>query len=131
MITYEKNRTLAVDDIVRVLKASGIKRPTEDVDRIGKMFSNANLICSAWDQGTLIGVARALTDDAYCCYLSDLAVDKAYQKQGVGKRLIETVRAALNPQVSLVLLAAPEAMTYYPKLGFEKLGNAFRIQRTV
>ena len=70
---YKINVPLATPDILRVYNGSGIKRPTHDVPRIEKMFAQANLIASAWDDDKLIGIARALTDHSYCCYLSDLA----------------------------------------------------------
>ena len=128
-IDYKINQALNVADIVRVLDRSGIQRPTQDSARIEKMFAHANLVISAWDDQQLIGIARALTDLSYCCYLSDLAVDAAYQKQGVGHQLIEKMRTHIGEQVSLILLSAPQAMGYYPKVGFTQIDNAFAIKR--
>ncbi len=51
------------------------------------MIKNSNLIVSAWDSEKLIGIARSMTDFHYACYLSDLAVDKNYQSQSIGKQL--------------------------------------------
>ncbi len=56
------------------------------------MLAHANLILTARQDGRLVGFARSLTDFCFCCYLSDLAVDKACQGQGIGKRLIEETR---------------------------------------
>ena len=112
-----------------VFDTSGIRRPTKDLARIERMFANANLILSAWHEGKLVGVCRALTDFSYCCYLSDLAVDKAFQKHGIGRELIARVRSAIGEEVALVLLSAPEAMEYYPKVGFEKIENGFILKR--
>ena len=126
---YKINVPLATQDILRVYNGSGIRRPTHDVPRIEKMFAQANLIASAWEDDKLIGIARALTDHSYCCYLSDLAVDHDHQRQGVGHQLIQTIRDQLSDQVSLILLSAPDAMDYYPKVGFTALTNAFAIAR--
>lgn len=128
-IAYKVNQALNVADIVRVFDRSGIQRPTQDGARIEKMFAHANLVISAWDKHTLIGVARGLTDHSYCCYLSDLAVDQAYQKRGIGRQLIAQVRECIGEQVSLILLSAPQAMGYYPQVGFTQLDNAFAIKR--
>lgn len=130
MIEYRKGAELAVDDVIRVFNSSGIVRPTKNPERIAKMFSNANLVLSAWDDGRLVGVCRALTDYSYCCYLSDVAVDREYQRSGIGKRLIELVREDIGSEVSLILLSAAGAMSYYPKLGFDKIENGFVIKRT-
>lgn len=77
----------------------------------------------------MIGIARAITDFSYCCYLSDLAIDEQFQKHGVGKELVQRVQAAIGDECSLVLLSAPGAMDYYPRIGFDKADNAFVIKR--
>lgn len=128
-IEYRHNFSLEAADVAAVFDTSGIRRPTKDLARIERMFANANLVLSAWHEGKLVGVCRALTDFSYCCYLSDLAVDKAFQKHGIGRELIARVRSAIGEEVALVLLSAPEAMEYYPKVGFEKIENGFIIKR--
>lgn len=128
-IQYQINAPLNTNEVIRLFNASGITRPTHDTARIETMFANANLIISAWHEGVLVGIARGLTDHSYCCYLSDLAVDKACQKQGIGHALLTQVRQALGPEVSLILLSAPQAMGYYPKVGFSAADNAFIIKR--
>lgn len=129
-IEYRHNFPLAATDVAAVFDASGIRRPTNDLARIERMLSHATLIFSAWHEGKLVGVCRALTDFSYCCYLSDLAVDKAFQKHGIGRELIARVRSAIGEEVALVLLSAPEATAYYPKVGFEKIDNGFIVKRT-
>jgi len=129
-IEYKHDFPLNPVQVARVLDASGIKRPTHDIARITRMFSAPCLTISAWHGESLIGVCRALTDFSYCCYLSDLAVDRAYQHQGIGARMIQELRTRFNSdEVSLILLSAPEAMDYYPKLGFTKIDNGFLIRR--
>jgi GNAT superfamily N-acetyltransferase len=129
MIDYQINQPLDPLEVIRVFDSSGIKRPTHDVPRIARMFAASNLVISAWCEGFLVGVARALTDHGYGCYLSDLAVDKRFQKQGIGKELIQQVRSFIGDEASLVLQAAPGAMSYYPWLGFEKIDNGFILRR--
>ena len=129
MIEYRHNFPLEAADVAAVFDASGIRRPTKDLARIGRMFDNANLILSAWHEGKLVGVCRALTDFSYCCYLSDLAVIKSHQNHGIGRELIARVRSVIGDEVALVLLSAPEAMAYYPKVGFEDIENGFIIKR--
>ena len=115
--------------IADLYKSSGIRRPVGDLERIRKMYATSNLVVSAWDGRVLVGIARSLTDFCYACYLSDLAVRKEYQKQGVGIRLIEATQKEIGPETSLILLAAAAAMGYYPKVGFEKIENGFIIHR--
>ncbi|GGH19525.1 GNAT family N-acetyltransferase [Paenibacillus segetis] len=128
-IEYKINSHLHAKDVSNVFKSSGIKRPVNDLDRIQKMIDNADICISAWDGEKLVGVARAITDFSYCCYLSDLAVSLEYQKTGIGTELVARLRKHLGEEVSLLLLSAPTAMDYYPCIGFEKAENAFLIRR--
>jgi N-acetylglutamate synthase-like GNAT family acetyltransferase len=128
-ITYRDNIIPEVDQIIDVYNSSGINRPTTDNERIKKMFSNSNLIITAWDKEKLVGISRSLTDFCYCCYLSDLAVRKEYQTNGIGRTLIEMTKNIIGEQAALILLSSPTAMGYYPKVGFQKIDNGFIIKR--
>ncbi len=128
-ITYAQDRRLTPEQLADVFTRSGIQRPVEDLARMEKMLQHGNLLITAWDGENLVGVARALTDFAFCCYLSDLAVDREYQHQGIGQTLIEQVRSAIGRDSMLLLLAAPDAMAYYPKVGLEAVANGWIIKR--
>lgn len=128
-IQYSLNRKIPVDAIIDVLNLSGIRRPTEDRGRIAAMFEAADLVVSAWHEGRLVGIARSLTDFCYCCYLSDLAVARPYQGAGIGKALVARTRQEIGPKSMLLLVAAKEAVDYYPKIGMDRLDRAFIIHR--
>jgi predicted N-acetyltransferase YhbS len=128
-VTYRQDARISAHELADVFRRSGINRPVDDLRRLEKMLEHGSLLVTAWDGGQLVGVARALTDFSYCCYLSDLAVDKAYQKHGIGRCLVEQVRESIGGQSMLLLLAAPEAATYYPKIGFEAVPNGWIIKR--
>jgi predicted N-acetyltransferase YhbS len=129
-IEYKTNIIPETYQIIDLYKSSGINRPTDDKERIKKMYDNSNLVVTAWDKETLVGIARSLTDFCYCCYLSDLAVRNEYQKEGIGKKLIEMTKDRIGQQSMLLLLSAPAAMEYYPKVGFLKVENGFIVKRT-
>lgn len=129
-IIYRTDITPDIDKIIDVYNSSGINRPITDKDRITKMYVNSNLIVTAWDKDKLVGVSRSLTDFCYCCYLSDLAVRKDYQATGIRRKLIELTKNNIGEQTALILLSAPTAMNYYPKVGFQKIDNGFIIKRT-
>ena len=128
-IIYQVEKGLDPDEFLSVLIEStlGERRPVGERKRIEKMCENANLIITARHGGKLVGVARCLTDFAYCTYLSDLAVSGAYQRMGIGKQLILRVKMAV-PEANLILLAAPKAMEYYPGIGMTRHDGAFMLK---
>ena len=131
-ITYAVEPDLGVDAFIDVLRRSTLaeRRPVDDLVRIAKMLANADLIVTARDgDGVLLGVARAVTDFSYCCYLSDLAVDVACQGQGIGKQLMRRAREEVGQETTFLLLSAPGAMTYYPQAGLDQFDNCFGLKR--
>ncbi|WP_404328791.1 GNAT family N-acetyltransferase [Mesobacillus maritimus] len=128
-IIYKLNEQITPKELSTVFKNSGIRRPIDDLPRLKRMIENGDLLITARVHDKLVGVARAITDFSYCCYLSDLAVDQQYQKQGIGKELIRLVQEQITDEVTLLLLSSPVAMEYYPRVGFEKVENGYRILR--
>ena len=132
-LAYAVEPTLDPAEFVDLLKRSTLadRRPLDDPARVRRMCENSNLIVTARDKkGRLIGLSRSFTDFALCCYLCDLAVDAAHQKDGIGRELIRrTHEASGGDEVLLLLLSAPAAMDYYPKVGFRKLDTAFAIDK--
>jgi predicted N-acetyltransferase YhbS len=128
-IHYHASRSISEAEFVDLLKRSTLaeRRPVDDPASIQAMLRHTNLLCTAWDGDTLIGVARSLTDFEYCCYLSDLAVDQRYQSQGIGRNLVAVTRARLGRTARIILLAAPAAEGYYPKIGFESHRSAWTL----
>jgi len=128
-IDYRIEPDLTVAELADVFHRSGIRRPVDDLPRIAQMIQRADLIITARDGERLVGVARSLTDFCFACYLSDLAVDSGYQRQGIGRELVKKTRDAIGDGTVLLLIAAPEANEYYPKIGFEKMDRAWWINR--
>ncbi len=126
-VEIRREQGLSVPEFLDVLHRSGLaeRRPVDELDRIAAMLANANLFITARDEGKLVGVSRCATDFAYFCYCSDLAVDKAYQKSGIGRRLLDATRAELHPKATLYLIAAPAAVSYYQHIGMTRHDRCF------
>jgi len=126
MVTYQIEETITTGEFREVLINStlGERRPVDSVETLSKMLEYGNLIVTARENNKLIGVARSLTDFHYCTYLSDLAVDEKYQKMGIGKELIKRTKLA-TPKAKLILLSAPKAVDYYPKIGMKHHEQCF------
>jgi GNAT superfamily N-acetyltransferase len=130
-VIYRSNFRISADEFIDLLKRSTLdaRRPVDNKERIQRMLDHGNVLITAWSQNHLVGVSRALSDFSFCCYLSDLAVDEAFQKQGIGKKLIDETHKAAGLYTMLILLAAPAATQYYPKIGMERFTDCFVIRR--
>jgi GNAT superfamily N-acetyltransferase len=122
-------RAIGAVEVAALFVRSGIRRPADDLPRIQKMLDHANVLIGAWVGDRLIGIARGFSDFSYCCYLSDLAVDRDFQRSGIGRALVHYIRQRLGDHVMIVLLSSPEAEDYYPHLGFERASNAWKLPR--
>ena len=121
-IHYALEPDLPVEQFTSVLRRSTLaeRRPVDDPQRIAGMLAHASVIVTARTaDGLLVGVSRAVSDFHYCTYLSDLAVDEAFQGRGIGKELIRRTHDAGGYQTSLILIAAPKARSYYPHIGMQ------------
>lgn len=95
-VEFKVNEQLLPEQMAEVFRLSGLKRPYNDLDRMEKMIDQADILISCWDGDRVVGVARAITDYCYCCYLSDLAVIKEYQKQNIGKDPVQLLQETLE-----------------------------------
>jgi ribosomal protein S18 acetylase RimI-like enzyme len=125
-VSVEEFRCLLIDS------GLGRIRPVADSQRLHALLRGANLTVTARSgpKGSLLGIARCVTDFAWCCYLSDLAVARSAQGLGIGQRLLDEVRRQLGPEVSITLVSVPEATGFYAKAGMTPLQHAFWYPRS-
>lgn len=130
-IEYKINLPISAHQFIELLKDStlGERRLIEDHDCMAGMITNSNLVISAWDTDSLVGIARSLTDFHYACYVSDLAVSKTHQGLGIGKQLQIHTQRQLGPHCKLILVAAPAANSYYEHIGFSSNPRCWILER--
>jgi predicted N-acetyltransferase YhbS len=126
-IEYRLGNDLDLDAVIELYRAStlGERRPIDDRERMQAMLAHADIVVTAWDGNLMVGIARSISDFAYFSYLADLAVRVSHQQRGIGRELIRRTREASGPKTSLLLLSAPAAVDYYPKLGFSRHESAW------
>lgn len=126
-IQYCVNEPITMHQFIGLLRETSLggRRPVENQECIQGMLDHADLLVTAWSGDTLVGVARSVTDFHYCCYLSDLAVSESVQARGIGKELIRMTFGALMPGCKMFLLSAPQAVDFYPKIGFTQHPSAW------
>ena len=126
MITYRLGNDLDLDAVIDLYVDStiGERRPVENRERMRRMLAEADLVVTAWDGETLVGISRSVTDWVFCTYLSDLAVRLDFQAQGIGRELVRRTRQE-TPDATVILLAAPKAVEYYPRIGMTQHNSAW------
>lgn len=129
-VLYAREPTLPVAEFRRVLVESGLAalRPVDDAARLQEMLDGAGLIVTARldsPDRPLVGIARSVTDGAWCCYLSDLAVCASAQRMGIGQGLLDETRRQIGPGVTLLLISVDGAVGFYERAGMTRLRNAF------
>ncbi|MBL0742697.1 GNAT family N-acetyltransferase [Chryseolinea lacunae] len=129
-IVYATNRMPTPAQVIELYTQANLPRPTHDVTRMQQMFDNSNLVITAWHGDMLAGVCRCVTDWVWCCYLADLAVSPVHKKSGIGKKMISLTKELVGEQSMILLLSVPDAMEYYPKVGFTKENRGFILNRT-
>ncbi len=130
-ITYQLEPNVSVEEFLDVLDRSTLaaRRPVEEHDTIKGMLRHASVIVTARAEGKLVGISRAITDFSYCTYLSDLAVAVDFQRRGIGRELIRRTHEAAGLHTALILLAAPQAESYYPQIGMQPHHSCWTIAR--
>ena len=130
-IFYQLEPHLSVVEFHDVLVRStlGDRRPIDRPDLLQGMLDKADIIVTARVAGELVGISRAISDFHFCTYLSDLAVDVAWQRQGIGKELIRNTHESGGLHTTLILLSAPAAVSYYPHIGMQKHDSCWIIPK--
>lgn len=131
-INYTVNRQISAKQFIELLRATtlGERRPLDDSSCMQGMLDNANLCITAWQNDTLVGIARSVTDFHYACYLSDLAVHQDFQSLGIGRKLLAVTFEQLQPPCKLILISAPAANDYYAHIGFTQNPRCWIMENT-
>jgi ribosomal protein S18 acetylase RimI-like enzyme len=128
-IIYAREQGLKVEDYVAVISETTMRtnRPIGNPARVAQMLAGSNLIVTARDaDGTILGLARCMSDTAWICYCSDLAVKESAQGRGVGRGLLDKCAEVLGPRIGLVLVSYPDAASFYDRIGMERAQAHYR-----
>ena len=117
---------LTAEEYIDFLKRTdlGSQYPLERFEeRIARLVNTVSISLTARnDDGLLIGVLFGLTDFAYWLYVTDLGVDRRYERQGIGRKLMQTAHemAGGEKDIAVYLVANENAVPFYEKLGMKK-----------
>lgn len=125
-IIHIREERIDAAEYVEFLKRTnlGSQYPKERFpQRIQKLVENVSISLAArTESGLLVGVLFGLTDYAYWLYVTDLGVDRHYERRGIGKRLMKAAheKAGGEKDIAVYLIANEDAIPFYEKLGMKK-----------
>lgn len=94
-------------------------------------LAHTAFVTAVRDGDKIVAMGRMLFDFGYTAYLGDVIVRPEYQKQGIGKQIVEiliqrTMDAAHEGErIMFILGAAKDKEPFYEKLGFHRRPNEF------
>ena len=127
-----KEERLSAEEYIDFLKRTdlGSQYPKERFEeRIRKLVQNVSVSLVARNEnGTAVGVLFGLTDFAYWLYITDLGVDRAYERQGIGTKLMRTAHeiAGGEKNIAVYLIANESAVPFYEKLGMKQADEVMK-----
>ena len=129
-LQFSLERRPAAAQYIALLEAAGIahRRPVDKPEVIQAAVDGAQLMVTAWDGDSLAGALRAITDFHLHCYVCEIAVNPARQRDGIGLELQRLLRAQLGPECRIKLSSTRDAATYYPHIGYERVEFAWELK---
>ena len=92
-------------------------------ERIAKLVNNVSIsLIARNEEGLIVGALFGLTDFCYWLYITDLGVDRDYERQGIASKLMKTAHnlAGGEKDIAVYLIANENAVPFYEKLGMKK-----------
>ncbi len=89
-------------------------------------FENSYVTCLVYDEASLIGISRALSDGVGNAYIMDMWTHSSYRMQGIARQMMEYLLDSL-PGQHVYLQTDDDTLEFYEKLGFKKRPNGMEI----
>ena len=127
-----KEERLSAEEYIDFLKRTdlGSQYPKERFrERIEKLVRSVSISLVARNEtNTVVGVLFGLTDYAYWLYVTDLGVDRTYERRGIGKQLMKTAHeiAGGEKDIAVYLIANENAIHFYEKLGMKRADDVMK-----
>lgn len=130
-IKIEQER-ISAEEYIDFLKRTnlGSQYPKERFkERISNLVKYVSITLVARNEsGLIVGVLFGLTDYAYWLYVTDLGIDRNYERQGIGKQLMKAAhnKAGGEKDIAVYLIANEEAVPFYEKLGMKRANDVMQ-----
>ena len=127
-----REERITAEEYINFLKRTdlGSQYPKERFEeRIYKLVNNVTISLTARNEnGLIVGVLFGLTDYVYWLYVTDLGVDRDYERLGIGKQLMKMAHeiAGGEKDIAVYLTANENAIPFYEKLGMKKADDVMQ-----
>jgi GNAT superfamily N-acetyltransferase len=127
-----REERISAEEYIRFLKRTdlGSQYPKERFEgRIAKLVQRASIrLVARNEENTVVGVLFGLTDYAYWLFITDLGVDRAYVRQGIGRQLMQRAHeiAGGEKDIAIYLVANDAAVPFYEKLGMKRADDVMK-----
>ena len=123
MPQLRSDRPIPLEALLELYASVGWTAYTREPETLERAFTGATYVVGAWEDETLVGVCRVLSDDASILYVQDILVDPDHQRRGIGRALLERVLDRYSHCRQKVLMTddRPEQKAFYEALGFTRL----------
>ena len=127
-----REERVSPDEYISFLKRTdlGSQYPKERFEqRIDRLVRTVSISLTARnEEGLLVGVLFGLTDFAYWLYVTDLGVDRNYERRGIGRRLMKEAHeiAGGEKDIAVYLIANDKAVPFYEKCGMKKADDVMQ-----
>lgn len=133
-ITITRERLTAAEYVEFLTRTDlGSQYPKERFrPRIAKLVKNASIsLVARNDERKIVGVCFAITDFAYWMFITDLGVDRDYERRGIGRRLMEQALEVAGGEKDIIVYTLPNenAVGFYEKFGMSKSSEVMELNR--
>ena len=127
-----RSERVSAEEYIGFLKRTdlGSQYPKERFEeRIARLVDSASVSLTARNgEGLLVGVLFGLTDFAYWLYVTDLGVDRDYERRGIGRQLMKEAHelAGGEKDIAVYLIANENAVPFYEKCGMKRADDVMQ-----
>ena len=119
--TYKEEKNISTDELLALYNDAGWKAYTSHPEILTAAVNNSLFVLTAWDDGKLVGLLRAVGDGLTIIYIQDILVLKSHQRKGIGSALLKITLDKYTSVRQIVLLTdkKPETISFYEKAGLK------------
>lgn len=123
MITYQVNEPVPVEVLKELYNSVEWTGYTQSEEVLNVLLAGAYSYITAWDEDKLVGLVRTISDGVYILYIQDLLVRPEYQRQGIGRSLMEQMLESAKKfrQVILSTDNTEKTKTFYHSVGLKSM----------